>query len=397
MNLKTIVIALLLAVVSNGVYAQTPKVFLVKAERLAEIKARIKAGNAQAKEWKDKLVHDANKQLDARAVSVMDKKQFPPSGDKHDYMSMAPYFWPDPANPTGPYIRHDGVRNPEIQDINDHKAVDDLEKAVKCLSLAYYLTDDEAYAKKASSFLHVFFLDDATKMNPNMKYAQAIKGVNDGRGTGILDTRSFADIVSAVGLLEGSKAWTERDNEQLRGWFTQYLAWMMDSKNGHDERNAKNNHGIWFDTQIIAIGLYLDKTDFVKDYLKSTLARIDVQQETDGRQPLELARTTALGYSTFCLTAWFTAANLADNVGVDIWNYQTRNGKGIKKALDWLIPYALGEKEWTYQQIHAYKKSDLRPLLVQASTHYKEDKYASDLQKMDGDKDDAIIDIFYNK
>ena len=397
MKLKTIAIALLFSLVFKYVNAQTPKVFLVKPARLVEVKARIKAGDAVSRSWETSLRKEANKYLVEKEPSVMDKNQVPQSGDKHDYMSLAPYYWPDPANPNGPYIRKDGQRNPEIYGINDHKAVDDMSKAVKNLCLAYYLLDDEAYAKKASAFLHVFFLDAATKMNPNMKYAQAVKGVNDGRGTGILDTRSFADVVSAVGLLEGSKSWTSNDNEQLKAWFAQYLDWMKTSKGGQDEHNAKNNHGIWFDTQMLSIGLYLGKDEYVKEYLKSTLARIDVQQETDGRQPLELLRTTALGYSTFCLQAWFTAANLADNVGVDIWNYTTKDGKGIKKALDWLLPYAMGEKTWTYQQIHAYKNIEMLPLLLQAVKHYKEEKYAAALEKVVAQKDDAYEEILYGK
>ena len=397
MTFKTIVFVLLLSVVTSISMGQVPKVFLTKGERLAEVKKRMKAGDAEAKSWLDHLLKECNKDLDIKPMSVMDKKQVPQSGNKHDYMSLAPYYWPDPANPNGAYIRKDGERNPEIYGINDHKAVDELQKAVKLLSLAYYFSGQEVYAKKASQLLHVFFLDTATRMNPNMKFAQAIKGVNDGRGTGILDTRSFADVVSSVNLLNGSKSWTANDNEHLKAWFTEYFDWMVNSKGGKDERKAKNNHGIWFDTQILGIGLYLGKDDYVKDYLNSTLARIDVQQELDGRQPLELVRTTSLGYSTFCLAAWFTAANIADKVGVDLWNYQTKDGKGIKKALDWLLPYALGEKEWTYPQIHPYKRAELFPLALQASAHYKEKKYEAAVEQLKAEKDDYYIEIIFGK
>ncbi len=398
MNIKSIIIALSFLALINCAIAQKPTVFLVKAERLEEMKSRIKSGDAEAKTLLDKLLKDANKQLNEKTPSVMDKGQTPPSGSKHDYLSMATYFWPDPSKPAGaPYIRKDGERNPEIRDISDHKAVDIVQKAVSLLSLAYYFTHDEVYAKKAAEFLKVFFLDEATKMNPNMNYAQYIKGVNDGRSTGILDTRSFADVASAVGLLDGSKSWTKADAAQLKAWYTQYFDWMKNSKNGHDERKAKNNHGIWFDTQMLAIGLYLNQTDYVKEYLKTTLARIPVQLELDGRQPLELARTAALSYSTFSLQAWFTAANLADNVSVDIWNYETTDGKSIKKALDWLLPYAMGEKPWAYQQIHEYKKSDFYILMLQATKHYKDAAYATALQKLQEEKGNTIAEIYYGK
>jgi len=397
MKFKLIAFAVLLSFVTSATIAQSLKVFLVKPERLTDLKNKCKAGDVQTKLWVDHLVKDANKYLTVNAASVTSKKQVPVSGDKHDYMSLAPYYWPDPNNPTGPYIRKDGKRNPEMNEISDHKAIDNTTKAVTYLSLAYYFTHDEAYAKKASQLLHVFFLDTATKMNPNMNYAQSVKGVNDGRGTGILDSRSFVYVVSFIGLINGSKAWSNTDDQQLKAWFTEYYDWLSTSKGGHDERNAKNNHGIWFDTQMLGIGLYLGKEEAVKDYLKSTLARVDVQQETDGRQPLELERTAALSYSTFCLDAWFTAATLADNVGVDIWNYKTKDGKGIKVALDWLLPYAMGDKAWTYPQIHEYKKGDFLSLLIRANNQYKDDKYRAAIDKLQVEKEDYLDGIFYGK
>ena len=398
MKMKSIVIAVLSLFSFCFVNAQKQNVFIVKPERLEELKNRIKTGDPASRELLNKLLKDANKQLTEQTPAITDKGQVPPSGSKHDYISMAPYFWPDPSKPAGtPYIRKDGERNPEMLKITDHKAVDNMQKAVVLLSLAYYFTNDEIYAKKAAAFLKVFFLDEATKMNPNMNYAQYVKGVNDGRGTGILDSRSFADVVSIVGLLDGSKSWSKLDSDGLKNWFNQYFDWLKNSKNGHDERNAKNNHGIWFDTQILAIGLYVGQTDFVKEYLKSTIKRIPVQFESDGRQPLELERTAALSYSTFSLMAWLTAANLADNVSVDIWNYQTTDGKSIRKAIDWLLPFALGDQPWTFQQIHEYKKGDFYILLLQAAKHYKDPVYRDALLKLQYQKSNTIAEIYYDK
>ena len=146
---------------------------------------------------------------------------------------------------------------------------------------------------------------------------------------------------------------------------------------------------------MLGIGLFLGKEAAVKDYLKSTIARIDVQQETDGRQPLELVRTAALSYSTFCLDAWATAATLADNVGVDLWNYKTKDGKGIKTALDWLLPYAMGDKAWTYPQIHDYKKGDFLALLIKASNHYNDKVYSTSIEKLQAEKEDYLNQLLY--
>src|SRR5512144_3453095 len=127
-------------------------------------------------------------------------------------MSQAPYFWPDPKTPRGlPYIRRDGERNPEINKITDHRSLDDLENAVETLALAYYFKGDEAHAAKAVQLLRTFFLDPATRMNPNLEYAQFIPGINTGRGIGLIETRGLPRVVDAIGLLAGSKSLTQVD------------------------------------------------------------------------------------------------------------------------------------------------------------------------------------------
>ena len=156
-------------------------------------------------------------------------------------MSQAPYFWPNPNKPDGlPYIRRDGERNPEINKIIDHLALDQVESAVHTLSLAYYFKGNEDYAAKATQLLRAWFLDPATRMNPNLEYAQFIPGVNTGRGIGLIETRGLANTVDAIGLLAASKSWTSADQEGVEAWFIKFLEWMQQSRNGRDE-NAANN------------------------------------------------------------------------------------------------------------------------------------------------------------
>src|SRR5205814_3760357 len=249
---------------------------------------RVRDGDKSLNAAWARLEREAQKALSEGPFSIVNKSVTPPSGDKHDYMSQAPYFWPDSRSAKGPpYIRRDGERNPEINKITDHRSLDQLESSVETLALAYYFKGDEAYASKAVQLLRAFFLDPATRMNPNLQYAQFIPGVNTGRGIGLIETRGLTQIVDAIGLLAVSKALTEADRRGLDDWYAKFLQWMLESKNGRDEAAAKNNHGTYYDLQVTSLALFLGKTDLARSILQTARTnRIALQIEPDGRQPL---------------------------------------------------------------------------------------------------------------
>jgi len=355
--------------------AQTnfPRVFILDAKQLASSRERLRAGDPAQTELIAKLERDAQKALSSGPFSVVTKEITPPSGDKHDYMSQAPYFWPNPATKDGlPYIRRDGERNPEIDKINNHRVLDQMESAVETLALAYYATRKEEYAAKAATLLRAFFLDEQTRMNPNLQFAQAIPGVNTGRGIGLIETRGLVRVVDAIGLLSLSKSWTDSDQKRSEDWFAEFLQWMLESKNGRDEAAAKNNHGTFYDVQVVSFALFLNRRDFAKSILEEARSkRIAVQIEPDGRQPLELARTKAWSYSVGNLDGLMLLARLGENVRVDLWNYQTRDGRSIRKALEFLVPFSRSESKWPYQQLGDWQPQILFPLIRRAETHYQ--------------------------
>ena len=253
---------------------------------LAVKKSRLKAKDPDLVAAYKKLLTDATVLLNYAPVSVMDKKAFPPSGNKHDYMSIGPYWWPDTSKPDGvPYIQKDGQINPEVHDFSDKENMPSMCENVYTLSLAYYFSEDEVYAKHAAKLVQVWFLDTATKMNPNLNYAQAVKGVKAGRPEGLIDTRHFIYMLDGVRLLKSSKSWSASNDIALKHWFSQFLTWMNTSENGTGEKNAKNNHGVWFDAQSLAVATYVDSTDMAKRIVTRATTRLDKQMNNDGLFP----------------------------------------------------------------------------------------------------------------
>src|SRR6266700_933857 len=392
---KSLVLALLVAVGSALIskaqqsLKTTPmdralRVWLLDAKQLETARQRIREGDKNLAPAWARLARDAQTALKQGPFSIVNKDVVPPSGDKHDYMSQAPYFWPDPRSANGlPYIRRDGERNPEINKITDHRSLDQLESSVETLALAYYFKGDEAYAARATQLLRAFFLDPTTRMNPNLQYEQYIPGVTTGRGIGLIETRGLTQVVDAIGLLAGSKALTETDRRGLQEWFGKFLQWMLESQNGREEAAAKNNHGTYYDLQVASFSLFTGKKDLAIRVLQDARQkRIATQIEPDGRQPLELARTKAWSYSVGNLDGLMLLATLGDRVGIDLWNFRTNDGRSIRKATEYLAPFALGEQKWPYQQLGEWPPQMLFPLLRKAAASSQDQKFRTLLSKI---------------
>jgi hypothetical protein len=375
--LTVLVIANIVLLVDARSQHQRPRTFLLDPNVLAVVRDAIRSGDRTYQPAMKRLLHEADKALKQPPVSVMGKKQMPPSGDKHDYMSLAPYWWPDPDRPDGlPYVRRDGEVNPERNDYKDKQHLMTLTSCLRSLSLAYYYTENEAYATHAIAMIRTWFLLPETRMNPNLNYGQAVRGHNDGRGAGLIDPSRFRYIIDAVGLIELSRSWTSIDSQELRKWFREYFVWLQTSKNGIEESKAKNNHGTWYDVQAVSIAMFLGDTSAANSILRDAKTkRIAAQIEPDGRMPLELVRTKALGYSTMNLEGFFSLASLAERAGIDLWHFSTEDGRSIQRALDWLLPYYSGEEDWPYKQILAFDYEYVYGILARAAAYYKNERY----------------------
>jgi len=323
------------------------------------------------------LLEEAGAALQKDLVSVVQKAQAPPSGDKHDYMSLGPYWWPDTTKPDGlPYIRRDGEVNPEYHLVGDNERIDQMVNNVSTLALAYGVSRDDRYASRAIRQVREWFLNPATRMNPNLNYAQAIKGINQGRGIGIIETYSFRHLIDSFILLKQSEGWTTDVQRGISSWLASYLTWLQESPNGKDEAGWKNNHGSAYDVQVSCIALYLGKKEIARRILREVgTKRIAVQIEPDGSQPLELERTKSWGYSNMNLDALIELGILGERIGVNLWEFKTKDGRSIRKAIDFMVPYALERKKWTWAQISPFHAGRMYFALTIAAVRWKDKSY----------------------
>lgn len=364
---------------------QAPALLLLDARHLSRVAGRLRAGDRPLQAALAALQQEAGKALGMRPVSVMDKTATPPSGDKHDYMSQAPYWWPDPSKPDGrPYIRKDGERNPDINGISDHDNLGRLNSTVLTLGLAYHLTGRDEYAGHAAHLTRTWFIEPATRMNPHLRFGQGIPGINDGRGIGIIETRGLPDLLDGIGLLGGSAAWSSADDRALQEWMRAYLTWLVESPYGRDEAQNGNNHETWYDVQVASLAIYTGRTDLARRTIERARGRIARQIQPDGRQPRELERTRSWDYSVFNLTAFFNLAAIGERLGVDLWRYRTPDGRSLRQALDFMVPFAAGGRRWPEAQITTWRPDTLHPLLRRAAVAWKEPRYRDLALKIGG-------------
>jgi lysophospholipase L1-like esterase len=345
-------------------------------QQLDDVKRRAAAGDKTSQDFVATIRRAADEHMRQAPVSVMDKKIAPPSGDKHDYVSLATYYWPNPKTPDGlPYISRDGEVNPETKD-SDYTRLRTMIDIARGLALAYATTGDERYAQAAAVQLRTWFLDDATRMNPNLNFGQCVRGRDGGSPFGIIESAYLTDVLDADALLRDSPAWTASDHTRLQAWFRDFLAWLTTSELGQREANDKNNHGTWFDVQATSFALFVgDEARARQILLAARQRRIASQIEPDGTMPHELRRTKSAGYTLYNTRAMIRLARLGEPLGIDLWNFQTADGRSLRKALDFISAYADPDKAWTHKQIEPFRRQGVIKLLRHASTRYADQPY----------------------
>ncbi|GAB7023411.1 alginate lyase family protein [Salidesulfovibrio brasiliensis] len=278
-----------------------------------------------------KLLREAEELLDVPAPTVTDKASTLPGIDPHDYVSLSPYWWPNPSTPDGlPFVRRDGQTNPQADsDRFDAQRMQQMAFMAETLALAYHFSGDERFAAKGAEVLRTWFLAPGTAMNPNFDHAQLRPG-HERQPSGIIVGNVLPRVVDASLLLEESQHWSGTDAQNLRGWFARLLQWMLDSTDGHEEAARPNNRGSWYAAQAAVYARFTGNERALSSMARKGRELVASQSTRDGSQPLELKRTRPLKYSFFNLKALYTLAAAVQETDLSLWHYRTDDGKSLK-------------------------------------------------------------------
>ena len=351
---------------------------------LNAVRAEIAKGNSFFVSAYNSLISDANKELTKDANPVTNKTQVPPSGIMNDYLSLAPYWWPNPDTEDGlPWVWRDGEVNPLTRgDNTDLVRLRNFLNAMELLSFAYYFTDDEKYSDKAIDLLNIWLVNSETRVNPHANFAQGIPGINTGRQIGIIEFSSVYKVIVAMQMMDKKGVLPTATKIGVNDWLSEWSIWLRTSDFGIQESNMGNNHGTKYDFQVLGLLLYEGNTaDAIKLVNDFKTKRIASQIEPDGSQPSELSRTRSVTYSTMNLWGFTQVAQMGWQVGIDLWGFETSDGRSIRQAYDFLLPYVLGKDTWEWEQItHNGPEEALRrftkPLFSRAGTVFREDLIA---------------------
>lgn len=333
----------------------------------------------------DRVLKAADAALNQKPITITSFKNPRSAGGVHDFSSEGDYWWPDPAKPDGPYIQKDGMTNPD--NFVDHRhAMIKMSMQVAALTSAYRITNDQKYADAAIKHLLAWFVNEDTKMNPNLQYAQAIKGISTGRGIGVIDTVHLieparsAQILAKAGVLKGAEL------DGVKKWFADYLTWLTTSKNGTDEMKAENNHGTCWVEQVAAFASFIgdqDKLAMCRQRFKEVL--LPMQTSQDGSFSRELRRTKPYGYSIFNADAMSTICWICSTPQDNLWNFQTTDGRSIRKAIEYIAPYIADKSQWPFNHdVMFWDQWPVRsPVLLFGGLAYREPSWLDTWKKLE--------------
>ena len=331
-----------------------------------------------------KTIERADKLLQEKPVTVTASSCKRSAGGRHDFYSEGDYWWPDPSNPTAPYIQKDGQSNPD--NFSEHRlAMVRLSGITSTLTSAWLLTGKKEYSAKALEHLNAWFVDTATMMNPNMLYAQAIWGRFTGRGIGLIDAYHLVEVTQSAKILIERQAIPKEQAEKIKSWFSQFLTWMTTHPYGITEMNATNNHGTCWAVTASAMATLVGNETVRKmctDRFKNVL--LPAQMANDGSFPQELKRTKPFGYSLFNIDAFCNLARILSTPEENLFEFTTPDGKSLKKGMEYIYPFIADKTTWPFaKDIYIWEEWPVRQsCLLFAGIAYQNEKYIQTFLKL---------------
>ena len=338
-----------------------------------------------------RILRLADEAMVLRPPAITDAVATNSAGGLHDFFSQADYDWPNPTNASGrPFINRDGQSNPDT--FTAHRlAMRHMKDAVAALTAAYVLTGDDQYVTKAASFIRVFFLDPATRMNPNLQYAQAVLGVQRGNAYGVIDTLHLAELAVAARFLERSPAFPPDVDRGLKQWFADYCEWIETSTNGVKEMNNANNHSMACYLQLASFAKYTGDEQLLQACRERFRTVLFPRQMTnDGSFPLELKRTKPYGYSIFQADNLAELCVLLSTPHEDFWKLALPDGRTPRNAVDFIYPYLVDKNQWLAdgrpKDVMHWDDWPVRePCLIFAYAEFGDEKFFDLWRKLDAD------------
>jgi hypothetical protein len=346
---------------------------------------------------KERVIAAAEAFLNEEPITITSFTSPRSAGGVHDYFSEGDYWWPDSLNPDGPYIQKDGLTNPA--NFTGHRmALIRFSVHVAALTAAFSITGEKRYAEHAVQHLRAWFISDATRMNPHLLYAQAIKGRFTGRGIGIIDTIHLVEVAQSIIVLNEAGMIEPQAFAAIQAWFGEYLQWLKTHQYGKDEMNAKNNHGTCW---VMQVAIFAKLTgdhqtmEFCRRRFKEVL--LPEQMAMDGSFPLELKRTKPYNYSLFNLDAMSAICQILSTESDDLWKYTLRDGRNMKAAIAFMAPYISDKSAWKYPaDVMFYELYPVRhPSLLFGGIAYNSKQYIDLWDRLDADpKNEEVIRNF---
>lgn len=334
------------------------------------------------------LIENAEYLLDFKPNPVINKIRIPPSKNKHDYLSYAPYKWPDTSKVDGlPWTTRDGEINPVSQEYDtDFKRTQEFFSAVEKLTWAFYYSDDDKFAHKAIELIRVWYINKESKVNPNINFGQGVPGAADGRKAGVQEWLQQYHVITALQIFDNAKVLPYETKVQMKSWLEYYLNWLLTDKMAIEAGNTGQNHANHYNHQIVGLLIYLDRKEEAKKIIeRAKYDRIAAQILPDGKQPKEMGRTRSVHYAALNLWSLIELTFIGRSLDIDLWNFETQDGRSLKQAFNYLSPYIKTPKKWPFKEIskggilHVIN-TEMKPMFSKAATLLGEELIGSELQ-----------------